>query len=147
MDADGRMNVQAVQRPGAAPRIVACPDAETYERTLRESVRKAAGFDGLTAVIASDPRHARHLAAALADEQVTLMEGDAQLPATGVVVLPLDLAKGLEFDQVIIADASAAAFGATTIARHRLYVAISRATQQVTILSPGPITPLLQSAE
>jgi DNA helicase-2/ATP-dependent DNA helicase PcrA len=60
-----------------------------------------------------------------------------------VVLLDLPLAKGLEFDQVIIPDAQAALYGDDAISRHRLYTAISRATQKVTILAQGELTPLL----
>ncbi|MEE1273323.1 MAG: ATP-binding domain-containing protein, partial [Olegusella sp.] len=53
------------------------------------------------------------------------------------------LAKGLEFDRVIIPDAQADAYPDTPLARRRLYTAISRATHEVEILSQGPLTPLL----
>ena len=66
------------------------------------------------------------------------------LPASGTVLLNLKLAKGLEFDRVIIPDAQATVFDVSDLSRHRLYTAISRATQQVTLISQGPLTPLLK---
>ena len=68
------------------------------------------------------------------------------LPEHGVVLLDLPTAKGLEFDQVIIADAQESVYGTDDLSRHRLYTAISRATQKVTILSQGTLSPLLQPA-
>ena len=65
------------------------------------------------------------------------------LPDHGVVLLDLPTAKGLEFDQVIVADAQESVYGSDDVSRHRLYTAISRATQKVTILSQGALSPLL----
>lgn len=75
-------------------------------------------------------------------------KGD-ELPASGVVVIPLSLAKGLEFDHVIIPDASERAFPSDggRVVRNRLYTTLSRATQKITILSKGPLTKLLGHAD
>ncbi|WP_241157391.1 UvrD-helicase domain-containing protein [Adlercreutzia sp. ZJ242] len=76
---------------------------------------------------------------------VTLVgKGDA-LPASGVILIPLQLAKGLEFDHVIIPDASERAFPASggRLARNRLYTTVSRATRRITLLSKGGLTSLL----
>lgn len=75
-------------------------------------------------------------------------KGD-ELPASGVVVMPLSLAKGLEFDHVIIPDASERAFPSDggRVVRNRLYTTLSRATQKITILSKGPLTKLLGHAD
>ena len=141
MDGDGQMNVQSVQREGVEPHIVECADEAGYAQALDGAIAHA-GEEGLTAVIANNPRHARELAASLGGRATLIGRGDG-LPASGTVVLDLELAKGLEFDQVVVADASAAAYDAGDLSRHRLYVAISRATQRVTLLSRGPLTPLL----
>ena len=66
------------------------------------------------------------------------------LPASGVVLMDLSLAKGLEFDHVIIPDAQEAVYPAAPLARRRLYTAISRAMHQVTIYAQGEMTPLLK---
>ena len=58
----------------------------------------------------------------------------------------LALAKGLEFDRVILPDASAQVFPADDTARRRLYTAISRATRSLTLLSRGAMSPLLADA-
>ena len=61
-----------------------------------------------------------------------------------MLALTLPLAKGLEFDHVIIPDAGAGLFPANDhVAQNRLYTTISRATRTITILSNGPLTPLL----
>ena len=55
------------------------------------------------------------------------------------------LAKGLEFDQVIIPDAQESVYPATDLARRQLYTAISRAMHQVSVVSQGAMTPLLKA--
>ena len=52
-------------------------------------------------------------------------------------------AKGLEFDRVLVADADPRHYPQDETARHRLYTAISRATQEVTLLACGELTELL----
>lgn len=76
-------------------------------------------------------------------EPPAVMDGEATLPERGVVIIPLKLAKGLEFDQVIVADACAAIFGEDDLARRRLYTTISRATKHLTVLSHGRLSPWL----
>ena len=76
-------------------------------------------------------------------DTVRVMHRDDTLPADGVVLLDLALAKGLEFDGVIIPDAQADVYPDEPLARRRLYTAISRAMHRVTILSQGKMTPLL----
>ena len=71
--------------------------------------------------------------------------GKSELGAALALTLPL--AKGLEFDHVIIPDAGASLFPANDhVAQNRLYTTISRATRTITILSNGPLTPLLDFA-
>jgi DNA helicase-2/ATP-dependent DNA helicase PcrA len=76
-------------------------------------------------------------------EEARVLGPHAPLPATGVVILDLPLAKGLEFDRVIVADASAEVYPDTPLARRQLYTCISRAMHEVTLISQGPLSPLL----
>ncbi|OFK23563.1 ATP-binding domain-containing protein [Olsenella sp. HMSC062G07] len=153
---DERQNLNSVQREGVPPVIRACPqDREGYLRELGAQVelahQKAAeardtGENFLTAVVAADKPRANWLRKQLGPAVRAIRPGEG-LPATGVVVLDLALAKGLEFDQVIIPDAQAETYPATELARRRLYTAISRAMHQVVILSQGAMTPLLSGRE
>ena len=73
------------------------------------------------------------------------METAAELPTNGAMIITLQLAKGLEFDHVIVPDASARVFPADDrVAKNRLYTTVSRATRSVQILCRGEITPLLK---
>lgn len=142
LEKDERVQTSSVQREGQVPTIKACETRDKWEKALLEEVRTGAGDGGLTAVVAIDRQTAKRISKLLGDEAV-LVKGDMQLQGSGVVVLDLPLAKGLEFDRVIIPDATPAAYNDDALSKRRLYTAISRATQRVTILSEGPLTSLL----
>jgi len=143
MDPDARMEANSVQREGTAPVVAAYDDAAAYEQALRQAVAGAAADGGLCAVVAANRDQVKALAPLLEDAGAQIVGKGSALPASGVVLLDLPLAKGLEFDQVIVADAQASLYGDDAISRHRLYTAISRATQKVTVLACGRLTPLL----
>lgn len=65
----------------------------------------------------------------------------------GIDVTDVDNAKGLEFDYVIVPDASAGAYPETADARRRLHVAVTRTSHQLWILSSGTPSPLLAALE
>ncbi|MBQ9954298.1 MAG: ATP-binding domain-containing protein [Eggerthellaceae bacterium] len=150
-----RMRISSVQREGLRPQVLACASREEHEAALRDVVSrmvKAEGLAasegtedadprGLTAVIAPYAQAAKKLAAQLADMDAVLLDDAGTLPSEGLVVLPLKLAKGLEFDRVVIPDASERVFPAgDDVARRRLYTSISRATHELAVLSNGPLT-------
>ncbi len=145
LDADEQMTLSSVQRAGVAPviREFEADDTENYLSELRRIAEEAAGEDGLTAIVAqSDPR-VSWLSKQLGD-RVQVLGKDSDLPGQGVVLLPLRVAKGLEFDHVVIPDAQAEVYPQDDLSRRRLYTAISRAMHRITIFSQGPMTPLLQ---
>lgn len=72
-----------------------------------------------------------------------VVKHNTKLPTQGVVLITLPLAKGLEFDGVIIPDAQAAQYDTSELSHKRLYTAISRAMHHITILAQGPLTELL----
>ena len=120
-----------------------CNDEERWEVELRRAVRAAAEEDGLSAVIAPDGYAVKLLRKRLGGDAPEVVDAHATLPAQGVVLTSLKLAKGLEFDHVIVPDASERVFPADDLSRRRLYTTVSRATRRLTMLSRGPVTPLL----
>lgn len=62
----------------------------------------------------------------------------------GVNVTCVEEVKGLEFDHVILPDASASSYPDTLAARRALYVAVTRASRQLVLASVGRFTPLVQ---
>jgi sirohydrochlorin ferrochelatase len=89
-----------------------------------------------------------------ADDQIAALSeilGRASLPhavldggSTGgsdgepLVIVPVSLAKGLEFDQVIVVEPARIA-AAESRGLHRLYVALTRAVSRLTVLHAEPL--------
>lgn len=140
---DAPVKLASVHRAGVAPHIEAVPGRDEFLAALRKQVAFAHEMEGLTALVAADDGAVSWLAKQLRDCDVTVIKNNNELPAAGVVLMSLRLAKGLEFDQVIIPDASAEAYPDTPLARRRLYTAVSRAMHGVTLLAQGELTPLV----
>lgn len=142
LEPDERRRLTSVQREGVAPVIRSFAEKDTYLAALRAAVAEPG--EGLTAVVAESDARASWLAKQLGDA-VRVIRSGMSLPAEGVVLLPLRVAKGLEFDHVIVPDAQAEVYPDTPLARRRLYTALSRATHRVTVLAQGPLTPMLSA--
>ena len=143
LEPDERRRLTSVQREGVAPVVRSFDDRDAYLEALRAAVSEPG--EGLTAVVAESDARASWLAKQLGDA-VRVIRGGMSLPAEGVVLLPLRVAKGLEFDHVIVPDAQAEVYPDTPLARRRLYTALSRATHRVTVLAQGPLTPMLKQS-
>ena len=139
-----RIQATSVRRPGTPARIVECADAAAYEQALREAVEQAAAEGGLTALIANSRTRAKQLQKLLAGAPLCVVSADGELPSAGVVLLDVKLAKGLEFDHVIVPDVQEGAFPDEPLRRHRLYTALSRATQRLTLVACGPLAEVLR---
>lgn len=146
------IKLASVRREGVSPTIKALPDRESFLSCLRELIDKAAQEKGsLCGIVAADDGAVNWLSKQLGDSVITLSNNrqskddkPISLPASGVVLLSLRLAKGLEFDEVIIPDASKDNYPDTPLARRQLYTAISRAMHRVDILAQGELSPLLK---
>ena len=136
------VTVSSVREAGVAPEIVCHRETDAYLAELGRLVEDAREADELCAVICADRDRTSWLAKKLGDGVMTLRK-DSSLPARGVVLTDVALAKGLEFDHVIIADAQRGAYPDTPLARRRLYTAVSRAMHKVTFVSQGELSPLL----
>ena len=139
-----RMSISAVQRADTPPALIACPTQDNYVRELRAAIVNARNNDGLTAVVVPWKHELKKLARLLGDDMPRIIDEGQRLPGSGVLALTLPLAKGLEFDHVIVPDAGPGLFPADDrVAQNRLYTTISRATRTITLLANGSFTPLL----
>lgn len=64
----------------------------------------------------------------------------------GVDVTDVRQTKGLEFDEVLLVETSAASYPATPQARHALYVGATRASHQLWCIASGEPSPIVQEA-
>lgn len=144
LDNEERVRVESVQPAGIEPVIIECADDLDYEVQLKTAVEEALEARCLAAIIAPDVRRLAKLEQLLEDLPVVTGAGKETMPEHGVLLLDIKLAKGLEFDQVIVPDAGNRSYPDETLARHRLYTAISRATKKVTLVANGKLTKLLR---
>ena len=98
------------------------------------------------ALIASTPELARGFHRLVADlpEARLVLDGEFTF-RPGLDVTEVGQVKGLEFDYVIVPDASAAAYPDTEDARRRLHVAVTRASHQLWVTTVGTPSPLVRS--
>ncbi|MCI2242370.1 HelD family protein [Adlercreutzia faecimuris] len=141
-----RGEVSSVLRDDVAPVVEVCADGDAHIAALARVIADARDAGGLTAVVVPWKSEAKRLARVLGDDAPPVVDGREGLPDAGVVMVPLRYAKGLEFDAVIVPDASERAFPADDLGRRRLYTTVSRATRRLTILAEGALTPLLAEA-
>ena len=139
-----RGTLSSVRRAGVEPVITSFEDADSYVAALRALAEREREREGLCAIVVADPRRAAWLSKQLCD-LVPLINRKATLPESGVVLMDLSLAKGLEFDHVVVADAQDWVYEDDELSRRKLYTALSRAMHEVTVFAQGPITPLLDS--
>lgn len=139
---DQQRHLSSVHRRGEQPVIASYDNDEDYLTALRTAVHKASEQEGLTAIICAHANRVHWLKKQL-DDEVVVVKHNTKLPTQGVVLITLPLAKGLEFDGVIIPDAQAAQYDTSELSHKRLYTAISRAMHHITILAQGPLTELL----
>ena len=104
-----------------------------------------AGYETV-AVVAKTVQECQEIHAALRGQELglepSLLIRETGQFQKGVLVLPVFLAKGLEFDAVVIADASASSFGAD-YDRRLLYVACSRALHNLDLVYSGELSPFV----
>ena len=112
--------------------------------TVRE-VRAALEHDGSVGVIAADAAAARVTAALTAAGIASTTPDDIDEGAR-VTVLPASLAKGLEYDHVVVVE-PAEIVSAEPRGLHRLYVVLTRAVSRLSVLHHRPLPDSLLSAE
>ncbi|GAA3760649.1 ATPase AAA [Plantactinospora mayteni] len=100
-------------------------------------VRAALAHDGSIAVIAAEAE-ADGLRAALAGAGIPTATADEVEAAARVTVVPATLAKGLEYDHVIVVE-PARIVAAEPRGLHRLYVVLTRAVSRLAVLHSEPL--------
>ncbi len=140
------MLVSSVKRPGEEVLVRQSGSDKEYYNELKELIEEYAAGEGLTAVICRDQYSLEKISAALSapslmgENAPVAVTGHDALPKSGTLIIELALAKGLEFDQVILPDADTDSYPADELGKHCLYTAMSRATRHLAILSGGKLT-------
>ncbi|QAR36149.1 HelD family protein [Latilactobacillus curvatus] len=129
-------DVHAVQPAGKRPTTICATDFSDYLTQIQSQIDQ----------LPTDQTLAIITPAGDFDERLTglknvhhLSTETTNLPETGAFTLPLTLAKGLEFDNVLLYDLTNDYYTEPTVGRNRLYTAISRATHQLTLSALGKL--------
>lgn len=106
---------------------------------------KAEGFDSIAVIAktAADSREACEALRRQGGEGLQLIAKDTPGFEKGVMVLPAYLAKGVEFDAVLVYDASSEAYGRES-ERKLLYTACTRAMHRLQLYTKGDWSPFVR---
>lgn len=140
--------LEAMKRHGEPPRLQRCTGTKQMIERLRKEI------DAFTesahhslAIIAKSQKQANRLHKSLVGlgvDDVRLLTVDSVGFSTGVVVCTAHMAKGLEFDRVIVVDVSASNFH-SEMDRHLLYVACTRAMHRLALFYTGDPSAFIQA--
>lgn len=137
--------IEPFSRSGEAPRVLRAADETELSRLVAEAaLARRDGGASSVAIICKTERETRRAHASLKP----LLPGLARITKetlhyeAGVMILPAYLAKGLEFDAVILYDAGAAVY-AEAKERKLFYTACTRALHHLDVFYLGELTPFL----
>lgn len=137
--------VEPISRHGKEVYVAECRDKEA---TLRETVRIIRGWQQegheTIAVICRDESEAAMVSSCLGKD-IALTGSDLETMefGNGVMVLPVEYTKGLEFDAVLIYHPSEASYPAEDRYVKLLYVAATRALHELAVVHQGDLTDLI----
>ncbi|GBG95860.1 ATP-dependent DNA helicase [Ligilactobacillus salitolerans] len=140
-------NIQAFNRPGNRPLVCQVSTDQAALKALTKHLNASAAKYSTVALITKTMAESRQLYDQLRrDLPVNLLtEQDRSLPQ-GIAILPIYLAKGLEFDSVIVNNVSQAEYSSSE-ERGILYTICSRAMHELTLISQGGVTPLIKQID
>lgn len=136
--------IEAFERTGQLPRVLTAQSEQVALNQVLTTLEADQAEHDTTAVIAKTLADAKQIAALLkeAGQKVTLIQTENQRLVPGTIVVPSYLAKGLEFDAVIVWDANKEKYHGDE-ERQLVYTICSRAMHALTVTSVGPVTELI----
>lgn len=140
--------VTAFNRQGDLPNVEVTADFETGVDQVVDQLALNDSDRDTTAIIGKTLAECERLTEALTarGEKVTLIRTENQRLAPGAIVVPSFLAKGLEFDAVIVWNANADNYQRED-ERQLLYTICSRAMHELTVVAIGELSPLLSRVD
>ena len=132
-----------LERHGPAPLLLPCASPAAELQAIRQLIVdfRASGNHSL-GIICKTLGQATATHAALQALGVQLLTAESRTFKEGIILTTAHLAKGLEFDEVIVPFASARTYK-TEVDKRMLYVAGTRAMHRLTLTYVGALTPLL----
>lgn len=136
--------IEPFNRNGDLPNVLMADNKSTSIKQVISQLQKNDQKNYTSAIITKTLEEAEALQKDLLQENVkaTLIKSENQRLAAGTIVLPSYLAKGLEFDAVIVWDASKGKFDEDE--QQLIYTITSRAMHRLTVTAIGELSHLLQ---
>ncbi|MGE7094267.1 RNA polymerase recycling motor HelD [Lysinibacillus sp. NPDC048646] len=134
------------ERDGELPVLTQLPDHAELHRCIASKVAtlRSLGYNSI-AIICKSAEESKSAYEALSNiDDIKLLKNGSLEYEQGVVVIPSYLSKGIEFEAVIIYDASEQVYGADS-QRRLFYTACTRAMHHLQLYSVGKPTPLLRN--
>lgn len=140
-------DLQVIERHGEEPQVKAFRQQSDEENEIKRLVADFRASEyRILAIVCKTPSQAEHLYRKLKASDVSLLTEDSDAFREGVVVTTVPLAKGLEFDEVIVPFATAENY-ATEGDRRLLYIACTRAMHRLTVTFTGEPSTWLRNNE
>ncbi|MBD3895713.1 ATP-binding domain-containing protein [Halomonas sp. ML-15] len=141
--------LEAIERHGEEPEVVRAPTRKAELATIGEMARDfVASQHNTLGIICKTQKQAKKVFDALENgeygecERLQLLAENSAAFGQGIVVCTAHMAKGLEFDRVIVPEATAKNY-ATDMERNLLYVACTRAMHRLSLTHTGAVTAFL----
>lgn len=138
-----RGNVVPLIRNGSKPCVTPVTPTNHSEKVSERIQEMLHRGNKSIAVICRSAVQAKEVHGALYELNPSLIVSEYSTYHSGLVVIPYYLAKGLEFDAVVIWDANASHFG-EPYHRYQLYVACSRALHELAVFYTEEPSPFLR---
>ncbi|WP_311408187.1 RNA polymerase recycling motor HelD [Liquorilactobacillus uvarum] len=136
--------IHAFTRPGKIPKVLLANDYSDAIKKINTQIAQLLNSNSTIAIITSNMEECNQIYRKIHSiRPVTLIDNTARAVPQGVLILPIYLAKGLEFDAVIAYDISAHNYQ-NEHSLGTLYTICSRAMHELVLLSIGNISPLIQ---
>ncbi|MCA1767153.1 MAG: ATP-binding domain-containing protein [Idiomarina sp.] len=135
----------AMERHGKEPETIHCASLTKLDETVKQQIESFKNTQLNTmAIICKTQKQANRLHNALAKNSldVRLINQDSLSFDANVLICTATMSKGLEFDKVIVVDASAKNYG-DELDRNLLYVACTRAMHELVVTYTGAPSHLL----
>ena len=141
-------DLEPIERHGERPRLIRCASPDEEIGAIAEEIEAFRGSEHNTlGIVCKTDGQAAELFGRLADrcKGIHLLDSGSTSFSGGVMIATAFLAKGLEFDRVVVPGVDRDTYSAE-IDRHMLYVACTRAMHRLLLTCTGEVSPLLREA-
>ena len=138
-------SLEMVERHGEQPKTIYCENADREIAVILDLIEEfEKGGHASLGIVVKTEADAKRLYALLSEKHpLHFISQDSTSFTTGVSITSIRMAKGLEFDEVIVPDADNRNYG-SDYDRNLLYIACTRAMHKLTLSYAGSPSPFLQ---